>query len=162
MYLPLEHVPGNRAADQGTCNIIEEARQHEYNCEQSQTATPAVWQECWHVVRDSTLLEMTRQDRETHQQQKQVGEDPPFVLKLKHQAGQALALSEARKQKLVKCDGHKPSQRHLKCLVVEYRYTQQRQAEQDEIDWNTKQVDGVCRVEGSTGSRRRRIDEEDT
>src|SRR3954453_261973 len=122
MYLSLEHVPGHRAADQGTSNIIEEARQHEYNCEQNQAATPAVWQECWHVVRDSPLLEMTRQDRETHQQQKQVGEDHPFVLKLKHQARKVLTLSEARKQELVQCNGHKPGQRHLKRLVVKYRY----------------------------------------
>jgi hypothetical protein len=67
---------------------------------------------------------MPRQNGETHQQQKQVGEDHPFVVKLEHQPSQALALSEARKQELVKCNGHKPSQRHLKCLVVEDRYTQ--------------------------------------
>jgi hypothetical protein len=84
----------------------------------------------WHRVRDSTLLEMTRQDGETHQQQKQVGEDHPFVVKLEHQAGQALALSEARKQELVKCNGYEPSQSHLKCLMVEHGYSQQRQAEQ--------------------------------
>jgi hypothetical protein len=84
----------------------------------------------WHRVRDSTLLEMTRQDGETHQQQKQVGEDHPLVVKLEHQAGQALALSEARKQELVKCNGYEPSQSHLKCLMVEHGYSQQRQAEQ--------------------------------
>ena len=87
---------------------------------------------------------MTRQDGEAHQQQKQVGEDHPFVVKLEHQAGQALALSEARKQELVKCNGHKPGQRHLKGLVVEHRYTQQRQAEQNEINRDAEQVDGLC------------------
>ena len=56
------------------------------------------------------------------------------MVKLEHQAGQALALSEARKQELVECNGHKPGQRHLKRLVVEHRYTQQRQAEQNEIN----------------------------
>jgi len=86
---------------------------------------------------------MTRQDGETHQQQKQVREDHPFVLKLGHQARQAFALSEARKQELVKCNGHQPSQRNLKCLVVEHRHTQQRQAEQNELNRDAKQVDGL-------------------
>ena len=66
------------------------------------------------------------------------------MVKLQHQAGQALALSEAREQELVKCNGHKPGQRHLKCLVVKYRNTQQRQAEQNEINRDAEQVDGLC------------------
>src|SRR4051794_13455696 len=48
-------------------------------------------------------------------------------------AGQALALSEAREKKLVNCNGDKPAQRPLKCLVMEHRHTQQCQSEQNEI-----------------------------
>ena len=87
---------------------------------------------------------MPRQDRKAHQQQKEIGEDHPFVAKLQDQAGEALALPEARKQDLVKCNGHKPGYRHLKCLAVEDRYTQQRHAEQNEINRDAEQVDGLC------------------
>jgi hypothetical protein len=105
---------------------------------------------------------MTRQDSETHQQQKQVSKDHPFVVKLQHQAGQALALSEARKQELVKRNGYKPGQRHPKCLLVKHRYTQQRQTEQNEINRDAQQVDGLRRVHVSCECCRSRICEQKT
>jgi len=73
------------------------------------------------------------------------------VVKLEHQARQALALSEAGKHDLVNCNGHEPRQRHLKRLVVEHRDTQQRQAEQNEINRDAKQVDGLSRIQAGSG-----------
>jgi hypothetical protein len=144
MYLALEHVPRHRAADQGSGDIIQEARQHEYNREQSQAATPAVWQICRHCVGDSTLLEVTRQDGEAHQQQEQVGENDPFMVKLQHKAVETRALAEAREQKLVDRNSGKTSQRHFKRLVVKHSDAEQRQAEQNEINRDAKQIDWLC------------------
>ena len=45
--------------------------------------------------------------------------------------------------------------------MVEHRDTQQRQAEQNEINRDTKQVDGLCRVEAGSGCCRGRICEQD-
>ena len=70
-------------------------------------------------------------------------------------------MSEAGKHELVKCNGHEPGQRHLKRLVVEHRYTQQRQAEQNEINRNAEQVDGLSRVQASRGCCRGWICEQD-
>ena len=94
---------------------------------------------------------MPRQDSETHQQQKQIGENNPFVVKLEHQAWQARALPEAGKHQLVKRDGHKPNQRDLKRLVVEHRDTQQREAEQNEINRKAEQEDGLSRIRATCG-----------
>jgi hypothetical protein len=60
-------------------------------------------------------------------------------VKLERQTVQAIALSEAREQELVKRNGYKSRQRHLKCLVVKRRYTQQRQGEQNEINGDAEQ-----------------------
>jgi hypothetical protein len=73
------------------------------------------------------------------------------MVKLDHQAAQACALPEAGKDELVKCNGHEPGQCHLKRLVVEYSYTQQRQAEQNEINLNAEQGDGLSRIRDSCG-----------
>ena len=66
------------------------------------------------------------------------------MVKLQHKAGEALALPEACEEKLVDRNGGKPGQRDLKRLVVEYRDAKQRQAEQNEINRDAEQVDGLC------------------
>jgi hypothetical protein len=112
--------------------------------EHGKSARPTVWEKSGHRIGNAAVLEMPRQDRKAHQQQKEIGEDHPFVVQLQDEAGEDLALPEARKQELVKCNGHEPGHRHLKCLVVEHRYTEQRQAEQNEINRDIEQVDGLC------------------
>jgi hypothetical protein len=58
-------------------------------------------------------------------------------------------LPEAGKHQLVKRDSHKADQGDLKRLAVEHRDTQQRQAEQNEINRNAEQVDGLSRIHAS-------------
>ncbi len=119
MNFTLEHVPRHRTADQGGCDVVEEARQHEHNGKQRQSAAPAVRQDSWHLVRDTAVLEMPRQDCKAHQQQEKVGEDDPLVMDLQHKAAQSLALSEPGEEQLVDGDYGEPGQRNLQRLVME-------------------------------------------
>ena len=144
MDFALEDMPSHRAADQGRCDVVEKARQHEHDGEQHKPAGPTVRQERWHLVRDAAVLEVPRQDRKAHQQQEQVGEDHPLVVHLQHEAAEALSLPEAGEEQLVDGDHRKPGQRDLQRLVMEDRDAEQRQAEQNEINRDAEQVDGLC------------------
>jgi hypothetical protein len=59
---------------------------------------------------------MPREDREAHQQQKKVGEDHPFVLPMRRQAGETRAKLEAGEDELVDRDDRKTRERHAKEL----------------------------------------------
>src|ERR1044072_295485 len=72
-------------------------------------------------------------------------------MQLQNQSGEALALPEARQQELVKCNRQNPRQCNLERLVVEDRDTEQRQAEQNEINRDAEEVDRLCRVDASRG-----------
>jgi tripartite-type tricarboxylate transporter receptor subunit TctC len=54
---------------------------------------------------------MPREDREAHQQQKKVGEDHPFVLPMRRQAGETRAKLEAGEDELVDRDDRKTRER---------------------------------------------------
>ena len=145
MDFALEDVPRHRAADQCGGDVVEEARQHKHDGEQGEAARPTVWEEGGHRVGNAAVLEMPRQDRKAHQQQKEIGEDHPFVVQLQRQGRvKPSPCRKPGKQQLVDGNGRKPGQRHLKCLVVEDRDTEQRQAEQNEINRDAEQVDGLC------------------
>jgi hypothetical protein len=138
MHFALEDVARHRAADQRGRDIVEEARQHEYDGEQRQPALPAVRQERWHFVRHAAVFEVPRQDREAHQQQEQVGEDHGLVLHVQREPGEPGAKLEARENQLVEYNCGKTGERDLQGLVVEHRDAEQRQREQDEIDRNAE------------------------
>ena len=87
---------------------------------------------------------MPRQDCKAHQQQEKVGEDDPLVLHLQRKAAQSLALSEPGEEQLVDGDHGEPGQRNLQRLVMEDGDAEQRQAEQNEINRDAEQVDGLC------------------
>ena len=110
----------------------------------SKPAGPAVRQEGRHLVRDAAVLEVPRQDRKAHQQQEQVCQNHPLVVHLQHEAAETLALPEPGEEQLVDGDHRKPGQRDLQRLVMEDRDAEQRQAEQDEINRDAEQVDGLC------------------
>ena len=63
---------------------------------------------------------------------------------LQHKAAESLALSEPGEEQLVDGDDGKPGQRNLQCLVMEDCDAEQRQAEQNEINRDAEQVDGLC------------------
>ena len=162
MHLALEDMASNRAADQGRCDVVQKARQHEDDHEQQEPAGPTVRQEPWHLVWDAAVLEVPRQDCKAHQQQEQVGQGHPLVVHLQHETAESLALPEPGEEQLVDGDHREPGQRDLQRLVMKDRDAEQRQAEQNEIDRDAEQVNGLCRVDASRGCRRGRICDQDT
>ena len=84
---------------------------------------------------------MPRQQRESHQQQEQVGEDHPLVLQVQREAGQPGAELEAGEGELVERDRRQPGQRDCERVMMKQRDAEQRQAEQDEIDRNAEEIE---------------------
>ena len=84
------------------------------------------------------------------------------MVHLQHEAAKSLSLSEPGEEQLVDGDHCKPSQRDLQRLVMEDSDAEQRQAEQDEINRDAKQIDGLRCVDVGRGCRRGRICEQDT
>ena len=119
--LSSEHVPRHGAADQGGGDVVEERRQDEHDDEQDQTALPVVRQERRHLVRHPAGLEMSRQQREAGEKQKQIGEDHPFVLQMQRQAGKTRAELEAGEGEFVAGDDRKTRERHIQRVMVEQR-----------------------------------------
>ena len=107
MNLALEHVPRNGAADQGGCDVVEEARQHEHQDQQHHAALPVVRQQCRHRIRNPALLEMPGQQRKPHQQQEQVAERDPLMRHVVAEAAEAGAVFEAGEDELVDDDDGK-------------------------------------------------------
>ena len=66
------------------------------------------------------------------------------MVHLQHKAAQPLTLSEPGEEQLVDGDHREPGQRNLQRLVMEDRDAEQRQAEQNEINRDAEQVDGLC------------------
>ena len=151
MHFALEDVARHRAADQGGRDIVEEAREYEHDREQREAALPSVGQERRHLVRDAALLEMARQDRETHQQQEQVRQHHPLVLDVQRKAAEAGAGFESRERELVEDDGGEAGERDLERAVMEQRDAEQRQRKQDEVDRNAEDKDRRRRGRGGGG-----------
>ena len=116
---PAENMARHGAADQRGGDVVEEARQHEYDDEQHESALPVVGQEGRHLVGDAALLEMPRQQRKTHQQQEQVREDHPFVLQVPGETRQAVAELEAREREFVEGDRRKSRERDFERAMME-------------------------------------------
>ena len=81
-------------------------------------------------------LEVVREQREAEQQAEQVGEDHPLVRHVQRQAAKSRSGLEAGEAELVDDDHAKPDERHLQDVAMEQRDADQRQAEQDEINWD--------------------------
>ncbi len=84
-----------------------------------QRALPVVGEKGRHFIGNATLLEMAGQQREAHEQQKQVGQDHPLVLEMEDEAGEARAGLEACEGELVGGDDRKPSERDRERMAVE-------------------------------------------
>ena len=82
MDLAAEHVARDRAANDRRRNVVEEARQHEHHDKQHQAAFPIVRQQRRHLVGNGAFLEMPRQQRKSHQQQEQIGEERELVAQM--------------------------------------------------------------------------------
>ena len=91
----------------------------------------------------AALLEVPRQQRESHQQQEQVGEDHPLVPQVQR-ASPAMPGPSLKpvNSELVSRDDGEAGQRDLQRVVVEQRDAQQRQREQDEVDRDTGPIAG--------------------
>ena len=141
MDLAPEDVLRDRAADQRRGDIVEKARKDGDDDEQRQGAFPVVGQERGHLVGNSAPLEMPRQQRETHEEQKQVRENHPLVLHVQGEPREARAELEARERELVDRDRRESRQRDRKRMMVEHADADQGRCEQDEIDRNAQKAE---------------------
>ena len=80
-----------------------------------------------------------------HQEQEQVGQLHPLVLELKSEPGEAVAGRKAGKGELVENDCGKPGEGDRKGVAIEDRDPDKGQREQDELEWNAKNVDRCAR-----------------
>ena len=87
----------------------------------TRAALPVVRQERRHLVRHPAGLEMSRQQREAGEKQKQIGEDHPFVLQMQRQAGKTRAELEAGEGEFVARDDRKTRERNIQRVMVEQR-----------------------------------------
>ena len=154
VHLAAEHLARHHAADQGRGDVVEEARQHAHDHQQQEGALPVVGQEGRHDVGQLALLEMPREQREAHQQQEQIGEDHPLVPHMQRKAAEAGAELEAGEGELVGDDGGEAGERDLQGVLMEEGDAQQRRGEQDEIDGNAEEVEGLRRGLGGRGQGR--------
>ena len=125
--------------------LSRKRREHEDDGKQRKAALPAVRQERRHLVRDAAVLEMPRQQRKAHQQQKQVRQNHRLVLHVQAEAGEPGAGLETGEDQLVEHDRGKARQRDLQRLVMEESDADQRQREQDEVDGDAEHIDRLCR-----------------
>ena len=79
------------------------------------------------------FLKMTRQQRKTGEQTKEIGQDYPFVCEMGDKSGHAGAKLETRKGNLVERNGDCTSQCNRERVAVKQRHTEQSQRKQDEI-----------------------------
>jgi hypothetical protein len=135
----LEDVARNGSADQGGRDVVEEARQHEDDDQENEPAGPVVRQERRHFVGDAAFLEVARQHRKAHQQQKQIGERHPFMVQMERETAETGAFLEAGDTELVGGDDRKARERDFERPVMKQRDPKQGQAEQDEVDGNSEQ-----------------------
>ena len=87
---------------------------------------------------------MVRQERKAEQQTQQIGDGDPLVPQKFDQARHARRAREVRKTQLVQGDDGQTDQRNFKGVMMEQRHTQQREAEQEEIQRDTGDKQGKC------------------
>ena len=75
-----EELVRHRAANERGGDVVEEAGQNEHDDEHREGALPVVGQHVREHHRHPALLEVARQERKSHQQGEQVGENDPLVL----------------------------------------------------------------------------------
>src|SRR6266404_7979600 len=119
MDLALEDVTRNRAANQGRCDIVEEARQYEHKDQQGHAALPVVGEQSRHLVGNSAVFEMTRQECKSHQQQEQIGQRDPFMRQVLTEAAKSGTILKAGEDQLVDGDGSESGQRDRKRVMME-------------------------------------------
>jgi hypothetical protein len=88
-----------------------------------------LWQRHQYV----TFFKMARQQRETHQQTKQIGEDDPLVLDVRKKSDHAGTCFEARERDFVNRNCHQTDERDTHGVMMKHGDADQRQTEQDEI-----------------------------
>ena len=140
--LLVEH-GGHGAADHRGRDVVEEAREHEHQQQQHETAFPVVRQVIRQQGGQSAAFEVVCEQRESQQQSEQVGERHPFVGEQCQQTGHTGHAGEIPEAELVRRDDEQAGDRHQQGVVVKQRHTQQRQGEQDEIQGNS----GNCHVD---------------
>jgi hypothetical protein len=122
-----EHMPRHGAADQGRGNVVEKARKNGDDNQQHEGAFPVGRQDGRHPVGHAAHLEMAREQRKAHQQQKQVRKDHPFMLHVEREAKEPGAEFEAGERELVERDRGKAGQRDLQRVMMKQRDPEQGQ-----------------------------------
>ncbi len=152
MHFAAENLMRHRAADQGRGDVVEKTGKQPHHRQQYETALPVMRkifrQHCRHV----TLLEMARQQREPHQQTKQIGEDDPFVLDMSDKAHRAFTGLKTGEKDLVGRDRRQAAESNAHGVLMKHRDAKQGYPKQDEIDRDAE--DGrILRRHGNTQSR---------
>lgn len=122
--------------NQGRRDVVEEGAEHEDQREEPEAAGPVVGQPLGEELRDAAVLEVLAQQGEPRQQAQQVGHDHPFVVQVLHEV-------EVRVAELESEDRHQTAEGDPQLLVVEPRHTQQGEREQDELDRDAEEFQGV-------------------
>ncbi len=141
MDLAAEHMARNRAADDRRGDVVQKARQDEYDDQKQHAAGPVVRQQPRHPVGQGAFLEVTGEQRKSHQQQEQIGEQRKFVAQVVSKTGKPGAVPKAGEDQFIGRDHAKAGQRNRQRVPVKQRDAQQRQGEEHKIQRNAEKQD---------------------
>ena len=104
-----------------------------------------MWKVLWQRDGHMTFFEMARQQREAHQQAKQIGEDDPLVANVGYKTDDAGTCLEAGEGDFVDRNRHQSGERDAQGMMMKYGHPGQREPEQNKIDRNAEQGGNVRR-----------------
>src|SRR6266480_6221345 len=129
MYFAEEDLMSHRPPNQCRCDVVEKTGKQPRYRQQHEAALPIVRKKFWEHNRHVTLFKMTRQQRKTHQQAKQIDQDHPFVLDVSDETHNAIASLKTGERDFIDRDRHQATESNAQGITVEHRYTEQRQTE---------------------------------
>src|SRR5438034_8306525 len=89
MHSGSEELMRHRATDQRRSDVVEKTGKNPHHHQQQETAFPIMRKILRQNQRHVALLEMARQQSETHEQTKKVRKDDPLVTKVIHKSNHA-------------------------------------------------------------------------
>ncbi len=141
-------MPRNRRADQCRSDVVEERGDHEHKNEEHESTGPIVGERGRHPIGNATCLEMAGEEREADEQEKQVGDQDPFMRKMGKETGESGALFEAVPKQLLGNDGAKTGECDRERMAMKNRNAGERDAEQEKIGHHGRVVSAERRFDG--------------
>src|SRR4029453_15296873 len=115
-------------------DVVEKGSQDEDDPQQRQAAAPIIGEQTRQMIRHVALLEMIGEKLKTDQQQKQIGDDHPFGLKMTNERACPGARGERAEERLIGYNREQPEEADLQRALVEQRHAHQHQPKQYELD----------------------------